>query len=358
MKRFKSVIASVACCSLSTFAVGNVCELTASLPVEDLNGQKIYLVDFDTDQPLDSTTVSGKTFSFKTAVGNRAIPAALSVAGKKAVIFILEPGKLHINEMGITTGSTLNDRNSRTNTQLDSLYSDYRKQLQVLSASGKPMEEIMAEAEKRQEVLATTATKLLKDQFDTNKDNALGYLSLIQLANEMSMTELNAILTGVPEWIANSNAVRKILQQAENLEKTAPGKMFTDFSVKTSNGKTVKLSDYVGKGEYVLVDFFASWCGPCMREMPNLKQIHNKYNGKGLKIVGLAVWNEPADTKQCVENQNLPWTIIDNAQTIPTDIYGVTGIPHIIMFAPDGKIAFRGLTGEQLVEAVDKIMAK
>jgi thiol-disulfide isomerase/thioredoxin len=134
--------------------------------------------------------------------------------------------------------------------------------------------------------------------------------------------------------------------------------MFTDFTVTTSDGKTVKLSDYVGKDDYVLVDFWASWCGPCMREMPGLKEIYGKYNGKGLQIVGVAVWDAPDDTRKAVEAQQLPWTIIDNAQCIPTDLYGIMGIPHIIMFAPDGTIAFRGLTGNELHKAVDDLMAK
>ena len=160
------------------------------------------------------------------------------------------------------------------------------------------------------------------------------------------------------QWIKESNAVASYKQKALSMEKTAPGQMFTDFSVKMSNGKTVKLSDYVGKGDYVVLDFFASWCGPCRREMPTLKGIYEKYNGKGLKVVGLAVWDEPADTKKCVKELALPWTIIDNAQSEATEIYGVSGIPHIIVFAPDGTILARDLRGNDLAAKVDELLAK
>lgn len=129
-------------------------------------------------------------------------------------------------------------------------------------------------------------------------------------------------------------------------------------SAVVKNGKTVKLSDYVGKGDYVVLDFFASWCGPCRREMPTLKGIYEKYNGKGLKVVGLAVWDEPADTKKCVKELALPWTIIDNAQSEATEIYGVSGIPHIIVFAPDGTILARDLRGNDLAAKVDELLAK
>lgn len=170
--------------------------------------------------------------------------------------------------------------------------------------------------------------------------------------------QMDELLDGAVQWIKESNAVASYKQKALSMEKTAPGQMFTDFSVKMSNGKTVKLSDYVGKGDYVVLDFFASWCGPCRREMPTLKGIYEKYNGKGLKVVGLAVWDEPADTKKCVKELALPWTIIDNAQSEATEIYGVSGIPHIIVFAPDGTILARDLRGNDLAAKVDELLAK
>ena len=92
--------------------------------------------------------------------------------------------------------------------------------------------------------------------------------------------------------------------------------------------------------------------------MPTLNKIYEKYIGKGLTMVGVALWDEPDDTRRCIEEQQIPWAVIDNAQTIPTDIYGVRGIPHIVVFAPDGTIAFRGLVGEQLAAEIDKLLAK
>lgn len=178
------------------------------------------------------------------------------------------------------------------------------------------------------------------------------------IADGMTVAEMDELLDGAVQWIKESNAVASYKQKALSMEKTAPGQMFTDFSVKMSNGKTVKLSDYVGKGDYVVLDFFASWCGPCRREMPTLKGIYEKYNGKGLKVVGLAVWDEPADTKKCVKELALPWTIIDNAQSEATEIYGVSGIPHIIVFAPDGTILARDLRGNDLTAKVDELLAK
>ena len=104
---------------------------------------------------------------------------------------------------------------------------------------------------------------------------------------------------------------------------TQPGAKFTDFEV-TYDGKTHRLSDVVGKGKPVLVDFWASWCGPCRREMPNLKAINEKY-GDRLKVLGVAVWDEPDDTLKAVKELGLPWEIWVNGKTAPTDAYGING---------------------------------
>lgn len=358
MKKLKVLTIAAACCLTAT-AQSNVCELSGTIPDNSLNGQKIYIVNCDTDEKLDSTIVTDRKLSFSTKVKGGATPAALAFNGRKAALFILEPGKVVLDDNGIAKGTPLNDRNSAIVARLDSLYGDYRNKVQQLSQSGKAMNEILAEAEKHQQVLVSSTRNFLRSEFEANKDNALSYNVFLQMSNGMSLAEMDNLLAGASDWLKNTNLVKTNRKQAERFEKTAPGKMFTDFSVKMSNGKTATLSDYVGKGEYVLLDFFASWCGPCMREMPNLKSLYNKYNGKGLKIIGVAVWDEPEDTKKCIESEQLPWTIIDNAQNVHTDVYGVsTGIPHIVVFAPDGTIAFRGLTGAKLVEAVDKVMAK
>jgi thiol-disulfide isomerase/thioredoxin len=131
--------------------------------------------------------------------------------------------------------------------------------------------------------------------------------------------------------------------------------MFTDFEVEYE-GKIQKLSDYVGKGKYVLVDFWASWCGPCKRAMPGLKELYAKYKGDKFEILGVATWDEPAATLKAIEDLQLPWPQIMNAQRIGSDAYGVQGIPQIILFAPDGKIVARDLHGEELKAAVDKAM--
>lgn len=145
-------------------------------------------------------------------------------------------------------------------------------------------------------------------------------------------------------------------QQLKLQEPTSEGKMFTDFEVEY-DGKIQKLSDYVGKGKYVLVDFWASWCGPCMGEIPNLINIWNEFKGDNFEVLGVATWDKPEDSKQAIENKGIPYPQILNAQKIGSDAYGIMGIPQIILFGPDGTILKRNLRGSAIKAEVMKYLS-
>ena len=143
----------------------------------------------------------------------------------------------------------------------------------------------------------------------------------------------------------------------EALAKTKPGMMFTDFTAEY-NGKVQKLSDYVGKGKYVLVDFWASWCGPCKAEIPNLIEVYNKYKGDKFEVLGVATWDKPKDTEKAIEQMKIPYPQIMNAQYAGSDAYGIEGIPQIILFAPDGTIVQRDLRGASIEAKIKQVLAQ
>jgi thiol-disulfide isomerase/thioredoxin len=122
------------------------------------------------------------------------------------------------------------------------------------------------------------------------------------------------------------------------------------------NGTAASLSDDVGKGKYVLVDFWASWCGPCTAELPVLTEVYNQYKGKKFELLGVAVWDERDASLRAIEQHKTHWPQILDANDIPTTLYGIRGIPHIILFGPDGKIIARNLRGAALKAKVAEVM--
>ena len=191
-----------------------------------------------------------------------------------------------------------------------------------------------------------------KKTFEENKDNVIGAFLLNSLQYDMTPAQVDSMLALLDPSLSETPAVAKIKAANDAKINTAEGKMFTDFDI---NGK--KLSDYVGKGKYILVDFWASWCGPCKREIPNIKNVYEKYNGDDFDVLSVAVWDKPQESIDTAKAYGVNWNEIIDAQRIPTDIYGIQGIPHIILFGPDGTIVKRGLRGEGIEEEVAKHVA-
>lgn len=314
---------------------------TVNLPAS-LNGQMARLSNVDTEQPMDSVIVKDGKAVFPTD-GTTSYLGALKV-GDADVAWLLVGGvdvTMNVTDEGgtlrptATTGGLNNDLNAFTN-ELNQTVNRY--QAQQNNAMGDALNEELHE-------LILQSTK-------QNITNPLGLYYIVSFGGDWLAADLEALVRDYPH-ITKYQKVNEQLFRQRNLKATQPGKKFTDFEV-SYDGTTHKLSELVGHGDYVLVDFWASWCMPCRKEMRYIRKAQKEFEGKNLKIVGVAVWDEPENSLKAATDMGLTWPVWVNGTEATTNLYGISGIPCIILFGPDGTIIARDLHGDQILTTLAK----
>ena len=294
------------------------------------DGTEVYLIDLDRGDTLAVTSVQNGRFSF---TGDVKEPCFVYVGREKTrVSFILEPGNVTADIDERTTGGT----------PMTDAYNAFHKRFYAYKR------------DQRAEKAALTDSVV-----KANPDNLLGAVALEDLAHADTSAFLALYRQTVTDRVRDFYLVRKAFESIELQNQTAPGRMFTDYTVVGGNpdGTDVKLSDYVGQGKYILLDHWASWCGPCKAEMPYIKKTWEAFAGDRFDVVSVAVSDKRDDTVAALARLDMPWHQILDAQKIPSALYGVNAIPHLILFAPDGTILKRGLRGDQIYETVSEILS-
>lgn len=336
---FITAMAVLAACA--THAAANY-SVTIPMPA-DYNNIPAQIVDYDNGDTLATSYVENGKVVFTGEV-KEPVMAGVMVAGKNVARFVLEEGKISLDSNMNSNDTELNRRFTLVSDSLAKIVSEFR----ALPRDNDSIFNVKGEALQQQyNVIVANAIK-------SNSDNPVGYYFFVQqvIEDPASVTEA---LQQYPAF-ANKTRIRKITETLKKMEATGVGHKFTDFTIPQPDGTKASLSDYVGKGKWMLVDFWASWCGPCMREIKVLKELLNEYGEDRLGIVGVAVWDEVADTQAAVNRMQIPWPQILDAKTVPTDLYGIMGIPCILLVDPQGNIVSRDLQDDALRSAVKEAL--
>ncbi|MDO4165224.1 MAG: TlpA disulfide reductase family protein [Bacteroides sp.] len=364
MKKIFYLLASAALCAACNS--GNNGYTVTGTVEGAADGDTVYLQNVANRSlvKLDSAIIKNGTFTFK-GTQDSAINCYITYKSdsEQGLItdFFLENGKISIKlakENDSATGTPNNDAYQLIREEITGLM----KQMETIygSMSDTTLTDEQREAKgKEAGELETKIMDAAKNGIVQNITNPVGIHLLKQNYYYMDVNELDPLMPQIPETYAQDETIVRIKENVAKMKATAVGQQFTDFEMQTPEGKAVKLSDYVGKGKVVLVDFWASWCGPCRREMPNLVEAYAKYKRKNFEIVGVSLDQNGEAWKAAIKQLNITWPQMSDLKYWNCEgarLYAISSIPHTILIDGEGVILARGLHGEELQEKLAEVI--
>lgn len=349
-------------CACQPSQQNNSYTVTGELDDSTHNGKKIYVMRYDDETMIDSTIIDGNKFVFKGQVDTAAL-CRIDVDRHTFANFILEVGDIKVNfkDYAQPSGTPQNDAMAQIAKEEDAINAAVEQKFNEIDQQYADNEKA-AEAAKEQyvETIKTKLANRAAELYSTHNNDAVGYYLLYSVFMDViDNTAKEKIMSSFGPWLKSQKMVANRLELLKRLKMTAEGMPFVDIEGTDADGNPSALSHYVGKGNYVLLDMWASWCSPCMGEIPNLMKLHRQYKDKGLTVLGLFVWDEESNMKKAIDKEGIEWPqIVPSDNMEPMSLYGVDGIPHIILFAPDGTILKRNLRGQSMINAVNEVMNK
>jgi len=196
---------------------------------------------------------------------------------------------------------------------------------------------------------------VLNATISSNRNTIWGPIALLSQLSYLS-PEYREVYESFTDSIKDTFHGRMIAEELYPVGR--PGDKMPDFDATTIDGKHTSLTALSADKKYIILDFWASWCGPCRREIPNLKKIHEKYADKGFDIISISIDSDDAPWRKAVTDEGLSWVNIRDNQRSIADLYKVTAVPTIYIVDNNGCLVDENLHGEELAARIDELMAR
>ena len=287
---------------------------------------------------------------------------------QKSSAFFLENANIHIEFPNDTLKNSFYNQNARISgtlinerkTQLDEKYFELTDQISqfVDNADVENMNEEEKKAFSEQyEQLSAKVEDLYKNFIRENIDNFAGQFYLNFVAPAFDDEFVREQLAAIPEGKA-TYVIRELQEQISLMANTAVGQPFIDFSAPTPQGETLSVAKVAKDAKLLMIDFWASWCGPCRAEMPNVKTTYEKYHAQGFEILGVSLDEKASDWKEAIDALGMTWPQISDLggwDSQGASLYGVQAIPATVLIR-DGKIVARDVRGDDLAPKVEELL--
>ena len=372
----KKILGFVAVCAVLLTACNEekAYTITGTTDNGDLNGNYVYLYAYAAAEagPLDSALVSEGAFAF-TGVQDTPILAILRPAkglltGSQQEIsggfdpfapwFLLSNSRLkvYLGENSTVEGSPENNELTAYIRQLDALY-DNQAELEALLRSKN--DSLINQAEALLENIDARAIPVHKAYILSHSNSLTG--AQVFYANRYVLPEADQreILARAGDLFKSAPGIDKRIEHLAVLGKVAIGAEFTDFELADPQGVPHKLSEYAGNGKVTLIDFWASWCPPCRRSIPFLREVYAQYKDKGFEIVGVWLDRTHEAWVKGIGDLQITWPQISDLQywkSAGAALYGVNSIPHTVLVDKEGVIIAKNLHGEALTAKLNELL--
>ena len=322
----------------------------------DIAGLEGTVYMFEGDSLIDSAAVKGGRFRFEgpaDITARRTIANAREGRSRFGTMFFPEPGTITIVDApdapaGSTkvTGTPANDASNAFWASANALMTEYQKE----GTSGERRREIEAQI-----------SGMPRQAAEANRDNAFGIMALEATMSTLSGQEVLDLVARFSPRMQQAKAMTAIKEMAGQRFKTDIGQPYINIMQGDADGQIVTLTSVVENpaNKYTLVDFWASWCGPCMQEVPYLKQAYEKFHGRGFEIYGVSLDKENDKWLAAIRDNGMEWVHVSDLNgfdNLAAKDYAVQSIPTNFLVDAQGRIVAKNLRGEALCQKMEELL--
>lgn len=326
------------------------------------DGDTLVLYEATTYTALDTIIVKDGKFSYKGDADSVQVCTLASLDQTAGVFFFAEPGTISMTlsrtDMSKVSGTkandawqAMNDQQAKIQEKVQEMYYDVDKEQDESKQN-----EIMEQYNKLQEEM----TNYLLQSVEDNIDNEYGYFVLTQLGGSGTFSDekVEELIAKLPENFRQRQAIQYLQKMFDDSKKTAVGQTLDDIILPTPDTMELNVLDEVKKNKVTVIDFWASWCGPCCREMPFMKSLLEKNQEKGFGIVGISLDQNADAWKTAIDELGLTWPQVWDSQQKTATAFHVVSIPFTVVVDQQGKILAKELRGPELESFVNEQLEK